>query len=262
MKFLINIVIILSTLLMSSCGTSNLQQLNYSVNTNRIETTPNYLNSNAYTINSNMYANKDRNSHIEIKYPILQGKGYEKSNKLIETYIQSFISEMYGSDYSDLDLTMDYSISFHNQFVISIVFKGDGYVKTATHPNDWFLTLNIDLIDGKQFKLSDIYKTSDNFMKIYFDTAKKQVPERFAENNKDWFEVIEELKKNLEINTNENFKHADSFGGVQSYLTPIGLGLSMPVVFAIGDHFETEIPYSDITLYLKSDRPIDLPSVN
>jgi hypothetical protein len=209
-----------------------------------------------------MYTNTESNSHIEIKYPTLQGQGFEKSNQLIENYIQSFISEMYGSDYSGLDLTMDYSISFHNQFVISIVFKGYEYVKTAAHPNDWFLTLNIDLIDGKQIKLSDMYNTSDNFKEIYFDTAKKQLPERFADNIKDWYEVIEELKKNSWIDTNENFKHADSFGGVQSYLTPIGLGLSKPVVFAIGDHFETEIPYSEITLFLKSDGPIDLPPVN
>lgn len=261
MKLLINVVIILCLLLLSSCGASKQQPFKHSVKTTSIQTAIHSINSNAYAIKSISYTKTGRGNHIVIKYPTLQGKGIEKSNKLIKNYIRSYISEMYGNDYSDLDLTMDYQILFENQSLISIVFKGFENVKSAAHPSDLFLTLNINLKNGTRVKLFDLYTINNYFKNIYFEAAKKQVPERFAESKNDWLIVIEELEKDS-LSTDWNFKHADTYDGIQSYLTPKGLGLSTPVSFANGDHFETVIPYSNITANHKTNKSIELPSVD
>lgn len=252
MKLLINIVIILCLLLLSSCGPSKLQPLNNSAKTRSIETVANSTNRDAYTIKSDTYTKLGRNSNIVINYPTLQGKGFENSNELIKSTIRNLVPEIYGIDYFDLDLEMDYKISFQNNSFISIVFEGMGYVKTAAHPNHLFITLNINVKNGTQIKLSDMYTINDNFKEIYFETAKKQAPERFTK--EEWLSLIEELEK--DSSTNWYFEHADSINGLQSYLTQNGLGLSMPVQFALGNHFEILIPYSKITQYLKFNQTL------
>jgi hypothetical protein len=253
-KLLSKMIIISGTLLLVSCGTLKQQSVNISAKEKSVEATDQSTGSGTYTILNSAYTNSDRNSHIVIKYPTLQGKGFEQSNKLIENNIRKYISEMYGSDYSDLDLALDYNISFQNQSIISIVFKGLGNVKTAAHPNHNFFTLNIDVKNGNQIKLFDIYTISDNFKKIYFEAAKKQNP--------DMVSIVEDLRTVDLHSTERKFKLADSFDAVQSYLTPDGLGLSMPVAFALGNHFETVIPYNKITPYLKSKKSIDMPPGN
>lgn len=265
MKLLINVVIILCLLLLVLFGTTKYHPFKHSVTTKNIETATHSIKRGNYTIKSNSYTKTVRHSHIVIKYPTLQGIGFEKSNKLIKNYILRYVSEGYGNDYSDLDLTMDYQISFENESFISIVFKGFENVKSAAHPEDLFLTLNINLKNGTKIRLFDLYTINSNFKNIYFEAAKKQVPESFAEVKNDWLQVVDELEKDSWY-TDWNFKHADDIYdgsiGIQSYLTPNGLGLSTPVIFAYGSHFETVIPYSNIAPYLKNNKPIELSSIN
>lgn len=253
MRLFISSLIILLLLLLSSCGTSKLQSLNEPAKTNASII-------NTYFIKSNTFSNTSNHNNIVFKYPTIKGEGFEKSNKLIENYIHTFLIEMYGPDYSDLELTMDFTISFQNDSFISILFKGWGNVKTAAHPNEWFLSLNINLKNGNRVKLSDLYSLNDDFMNIYFEAAKKQVPEQFSENKEDWIRIIDDIQKDYDL-TNSKFKETDTNYGVQSYFTPNGLGFSTQIPFAIGDHFETVIPYSSIEKHLKSDNSFELPPV-
>lgn len=169
---------------------------------------------------------------INITYPVLY-TGSDKINALIEREAVSIFDFSYYGDPENLKLDIDYKIAYMDEEIISIIFKGYGDRKYSNHPTYHFYTLNIDLVTGEKLVLSDIVDVDavindlneKNYSFVMYET--ESVSERYYIN--DYVEF-------------DKLYSCDSGNSVYSYVTKDGIGLSIPVSHAIGDHKEVEIP--------------------
>ena len=170
----------------------------------------------SYKTDETVYENVRDKSYLEkeinITYPVLYTKS-DKINALIEREAVS--------------------ISYMDEEIISIIFKGYGDRKYSNHPTYQFYTLNIDLVTGEKLELSDIVDVDavindlneKNYSFVMYET--ESVSERYYINDYVEFDAL---------------YSCDSGNFVYSYVTKDGIGLSIPVYHAIGDHKEVEIP--------------------
>ena len=190
----------------------------------------------SYKTDETVYENVIDKSYLEkeinITYPVLYTKP-DKINALIEREAVSIFDLTYYGDSENLTLDIDYKISYMDEEIISIIFKGYGDRKYSNHPTYQFYTLNIDLVTGEKLVLSDIVDVDavindlneKNYSFVMYET--ESVSERYYINDYVEFDAL---------------YSCDSGNFVYSYVTKDGIGLSIPVYHAIGDHKEVEIP--------------------
>lgn len=217
---------------------SSEQSVSYTASTQLINTSADYKISEV-TLTKNTY-----NNNIAIKYPQLVSdvKDYSKTNELIKDTVDDFLKNQYGDDYTELTLNIDYKITLCNNSIISIVFKGMGNVRTAAHPINHFLSLNIDLKDSTKLRLQDIYNVDNEFTNIYITNMVKQTISKISDY------IMSDSGDKLTA----QLKNADSSDSdIYSYFTDKQLGISYDVPHAAGDHVETLINYEDLKSNLK-----------
>jgi hypothetical protein len=178
------------------------------------------------------------NSDIKIVYPQIEGldSDYTDINEMIKSTAIETINRYYGDQSDQLACSITYKISFQEENIVSIIFEGFGSIKTAAHPNHIYYTLNIDLSQSKKIMARDFYSFDDEFVIIFLDNAKKQLPEdifTYVENNKD---MLYEYFQDIDGDTSITY----------SCFTPDGLCISIPTIYVIGDHAEVLVPYSEL----------------
>jgi hypothetical protein len=153
-----------------------------------------------------------------------------------------------GSMGSDLDVS--YTVALAQDDLISVGFNVYSYYQGAAHPNSFSEVLNYDLKNGKQLKLSDLFKPGAKYLqaisKYCIDDLKKQMKVGVQEGDVDnqWIE-------NGAGPTAKNY---------QSWtITKKGLGINFDSYqvgpYAAGPQFVT-VPYSALKDLINPDGPI------
>jgi hypothetical protein len=153
-----------------------------------------------------------------------------------------------GSMGSDLDVS--YTVALAQNDLISVGFNVYSYYQGAAHPNSFSEVLNYDLKNGKQLKLSDLFKPGAKYLqtisKYCIDDLKKQMKVGVQEGDVDnqWIE-------NGAGPTAKNY---------QSWtITKKGLGINFDSYqvgpYAAGPQFVT-VPYSALKDLINPDGPI------
>ena len=62
------------------------------------------------------------------------------------------------------DLTISYSLALAQDDLVSIEYKVGSYFQGAAHPNTFSEPINFDLKNGKQLKLSDLFKPASKYL--------------------------------------------------------------------------------------------------
>ena len=154
------------------------------------------------------------------------------------------IWEWNEDEYTHLAMNISYKITRSDSDYFSVTFEGEYNHKFAAHPIHYFRSIIIDLKKCEVVSLSDLYVINMEFIKIYLENLKKAVNQgRFTAMEEEWMRVTEIIENSDFLVM--NFEKADA-GGVSSYLTEEGLGISYSVGRAFADHLETIIKYEEI----------------
>ena len=123
--------------------------------------------------------NKELNYEIDADYPQVTGgnnPNFEKFNQLVRAVVTKKVTEFKkdvqpkegdeappeGSMGSDIGV--GYEVALARDDVISIEFDVGSYYQGAAHPNTYTETVNYDLKNGKQLKLSDLFKPGAKYL--------------------------------------------------------------------------------------------------
>ena len=157
----------------------------------------------------------------------------EKCNlKESATPIASISERIDPSEYSTQFLHISSHLSFESEEFISLVFTGMHNVKSAAHPNEVFFSINVDVRLAERVGIADIYAVDDSLYTAFLQYVNS---ERVSNNELMSLNVFEK-DVFLEGLTQEPEK------GFYSYFTPTHVGISCPVIYALGNHIEAEIP--------------------
>ncbi|WP_226002487.1 DUF4163 domain-containing protein [Paenibacillus sp. BJ-4] len=194
---------------------------------------------------------------IVIKYPQitkLEDAEKQKSlNQLLKNEALKGLHE-YGDSDSGVHLEIDYEIKRQSERFLSIQYKGIRYFKGAAYPNHIFYTTNLDMKQTSKLKLSDLIKIEKPFIELLksgkftaIQPEQKGLIANFTQRD-----LIQSLTcaDVLEGSTEES--ESDTF----SYLTSDSLGISIPVVHAVGDHAEYEIRFAQIPEDIKRNKEL------
>lgn len=136
----------------------------------------------------------------------------------------------------DYYIDIDYRISIQNEDCISIIFEGMLNKSTAAHPMHLFFTYNINPETGERILFSDKYCVDS---KLY------NIVSLYVKDN-----MAGDSNNNIAVETllDEKwfYNELSSEKSVFCYYTEDCVGISFPVVFAMGSHLEVEIPYDSL----------------
>lgn len=165
------------------------------------------------------------NDQIEIQYPSFdhETQNCEKLNLLLRSAIQDHLNT-YGDDLSGLSLNADYQITFANDEIISIVFRGESDTVGAAHPIQFAFAINILVTDPRIADNASILNVGD-------ETVQGIVAQARLQNGSAIREYIEGLSAD-EIK--RELQHED----VSFYLTNQGVGVIFPIPHSLGDYTE------------------------
>jgi hypothetical protein len=125
-------------------------------------------------------SNKKLMYEIAAQYPQITGgnnPNFEKFNQAARAYVTKTVVDfrkgMAPAEGEDepkpegsmgSDLTINYNIALAQDDLISVEFEISDYEQGAAHPNSYAEMLNYDLKNGKQLKLSDLFKPGAKYL--------------------------------------------------------------------------------------------------
>jgi hypothetical protein len=188
---------------------------------------------------------------ISIKYPQITNmkdvKKQEIINDIIKTEALYKLRRYSNSDLDNLSMEIDYDIKLQTGNLLSIKYSGLSIFKSS-YPNNLFYTTNINMDEGTRLKLNDLVNNDDSFV----EKVKKG---KFIADSP---EITIEMLKLTNSELIKKFNTADSIGNSStfSYFTNDSLGISIPVIHALGDHVEFELKYQDINNNIKAENKV------
>lgn len=180
-----------------------------------------------------------KNSNIKISYPQIISDTVDLNtvNKVIYEQIISFPNFIYGTDYTDLEVNIDYKVFLSDEF-ISIAFNGWGNVKSAAYPTDHYFTINFSLDNYKRICLGDVYKVDTSFVNLFKTALLEQYDKEIVEIFEADYNDEDIYKELLQCDQEGSFCY--------SCFLQDKIIISMPVRHIGGDHLEVSIPFEMI----------------
>lgn len=155
----------------------------------------------------------------------------------------------------DFYLDIDCRLSYFSDDIASIIFEGMYNGKTAAHPVFCFYTLNIDRRTNEQLKLYNLIPTNDALYAAFVQCAYQSMKEKA---DPAWLAGVNFYDVVCSDRDFTGFFY-DRSDAACAYFTETGIGISYPVSHPLGDHQETEIPYSVVGI-TKPEDALEKPS--
>ena len=208
-----------------------------------------HMKINDITIDKWLYEDDSHEgSHISIYYPSFttsDNNDMIELNNFYKDAVLSMATELYGKNYINLELEVDFTVNMFND-IVSVIFNGMGNIKTAAYPNRIFLTLNSTISENKKIKLSNVLVFNKSLVKI----LRQKVQENYQDDIKEIFDFLygsdDELFDLLMLcDSNET--------ACCSYYMEDRLGISLPMNHVGGDQIFIEFNVEDIRDFLLND---------
>jgi hypothetical protein len=141
---------------------------------------------------------------IDVKYP--QGFDEPQINARVQNFIEKNKAHFFKEIKSDTDIPADapgksglniiYSIPYHKNGVMSIVFDISLYHRGAAHPSNTVTVLNF--IDAREVQLADLFRPGVNYLKPIANWCNKIISDKKLSDNEWVLEGTKPIKKNYE----------------------------------------------------------------
>lgn len=208
--------------------------------------------------------NKKLNYQIAAQYPQLSGgnnPNLEKFNQAARAAVTKKVAgfkkdmtpeagenteETRPEDSMGSDLTISYTVVLAQDDLVSVEFDVSTYFQGAAHPNSYSETFNYDLKNGKQLKLTDLFKPGAKYLQAIASYCvadlKKQATEKGL--------TAEEIEKGAAAKADNYQGWTITKRGLGIYFDPYQVG-----PYAAGPQFVL-VPYSDLKDLINPDGPV------
>lgn len=209
--------------------------------------------------------NKKLKYEIDVEYPQLTGStdpNFEKFNQaargLVTKQVSAFRKQMTESageanpvdSETGSDLGAGYTIALAQDDLISVQFDIGGYSAGAAHPNSYTDVINFDLRNGKQLKLSEIFKPGAKYLQTLSAYSVQDLKKQAKQKGEDGMLDDDWIQRGAGPDAN-NFRSWT--------ITKNGLGINFDAYqvgpYAAGAQFVL-VPYSALKEIIRPDGPV------
>jgi hypothetical protein len=142
---------------------------------------------------------------IKVDYPELAGANpasAAKFNQLVKETVMKAVREFRKVSLAQAEedsalaversgdnfLEMNYRLDFASERIITVVF-GNTVYEGGARPDQYSLTINFDLKNGRKIELADIFKPNTNYLKVLSDYAIRNLKQSLEEmSDEEWLE--------------------------------------------------------------------------
>jgi len=227
------------------------------------------------------YCAKEKTSKNQIYFNYPQFKetvvNAEELNDIIEASVVSFLQGLLREDfmgslkqmpedwiwdnnnYTLWAMRVDYRIVRYDNDYVSVVFEGLCNNREDMRPIHFFSSITINLEKCELVVLSDLYRIDMDFAEMVQKEFKEQIRAGLAEKTgasiDDIDERVEEafpwVDSESLLKILQQTKTSGSEHGFYFFLTDTSLGISIPLNYVLGSHYEILIPYDELVLFMK-----------
>jgi hypothetical protein len=209
--------------------------------------------------------NKKLKYEIDAEYPQLTGStdpNFEKFNQaarsLVTKQVSGFRKQMTDNageenpvdSETGSDLGAGYTIALAKDDLISVQFDIGGYSAGAAHPNSYTDAINFDLRNGKQLKLSDLFKTGAKYLQALSTYCVQDLKKQSKQKGEDGMLDDDWIQRGAGPDAN-NFRSWT--------ITKKGLGINFDSYqvgpYAAGPQYVL-VPYTALREIIKPDGPV------
>ena len=272
MKRLITILLVLSMLMLVSCGgdseivpdatdtaeTTTLDETTFAPDEttdagtdsviSEVTVEPYYLTDiserNIVCVKTSAYKSSDTvsfknaiDNHIKsqiafVYYPLEE---FELVNEM--ELSDDFEAKIDNGEYTDYLVELEGETKYTGDELLSVVYTGMYNCKTAAHPNNMCFSINLnDKAERVYFK--DIYDVSDELYEVFADYAQADIDARSA---------MEDISVRDMLCTKDSFLAViENESTVNFYMTEDSVGFIYSVPHAMGDYLTVEIPLTEL----------------
>ena len=216
-----------------------------------------------YTVTTREFThyNPDKSISISIKAPQLDGIDDDPILELNINWLlnNEAMKELTGfsslDSISDIEVTVDYEIEFLSQNVIGVAYHYYSFEKWQAYPLNRVKTLMIDLTRAKKIMLEDYITVNEDLISLISGHDFVNYHSGLTYEDDVVQSVREYISKYL---TTDALKDGDNeyYTEVQLVLTSDSWKVIMAVSKGLGENIVINIPFEDLTKYLKSDNNI------
>jgi len=161
-----------------------------------------------------------------------------------------------NDEYKILALDVNYDITRNDSDYLSITFEGDFNHKCLPHPTHYFNALIIDLKKHELVSLPDLYNINTDFINILRKEFSRQIilTPKFANESTSEKKMLQESLDNYSDGyLRKLLGSGDAYPVMyqRTFLTSDMVGISMPLPYAMGDHFEVMLSYASLSSFEK-----------
>ena len=204
----------------------------------------------------------DETCFIKVAYPQFASPEYDAVNALIADFVREqaqtycdgactpeIVAEtppdISWDDLPEHCFPFKYRLTLSTEDTLSIVFEGFYNRKTAAHPTNLLLTLNIDPRTAERIALADRYVIDDALYETFVAYAEADLTQKLGGWPENWRPFSEEIYgKDRFLNNLDARTHGEA---LRVFFTEEGLGVSYPISHVMGDHMEIVLPYDELT---------------
>ena len=189
---------------------------------------------------------------ISVSYPELSGMNdaekQQRLNQLIRSEALAILADYEASELEKLTVKLDYVIVRQDSKLFSVRFNGNRFLKGTAYPSRLVQSVNLDIQAGRKLRLPEIVQLHEQFVEAIKNGRMNAVEgvtwEKLRLDNK---RLLKALLQADSATSTENPSRAFS------YFTQDGIGISIGVIHALGDHVEFELPLAELKSFLRPE---------
>lgn len=188
-----------------------------------------------------LYQFQNNGKNYTVAYPVFLGMKHSealnaavKEAALRDVEENGYAEERDASGKQVIQVTIrtDYELTRQSGDFVSVLFTISFGRSDAAHPGKHTRAVNFDLRSGKVLAASDLLKDEEDLYEVIWEAVRDNAPAEIA--NALPSEIIAQNKAETSV-----------------YMTPDGIGFSLPVPYALGDVYQIVVPYFEMKPYLK-----------
>lgn len=189
--------------------------------------------------------NLSMGENVLVDCPYIQEIGYDQTNEFLRQTVNQVVQIRLSEPTSQVTASLTGDITYWDGKTLCFVLEGLWNDSSVAHPISVWLPILIDLDHQTLVSLGDLLSVDEELVVSFRQAYREQIVSGLEEKYQtDFSQEAESLQQLLDQTTDDAIRSAlnqtalNSDGSFQGFFTDTGMGVSIALPHALGDHFE------------------------
>ena len=186
--------------------------------------------------------------NLSVDYPQISASDYDEVNSFLRQTVEEVVQTDLSEQASEVSADLAGEVTYWDGRILCFVLEGIWNVSSAAHPTTLWIPILMDLESRSLVSLADLLPLETSFFTSFRQAYQEQIVLGLEERlQTDLSQEADTLQQLLVDSTDEEIRRDLSQTALESgrtfhgFLTESGVGISVALPHALGDHFEVYV---------------------